>query len=48
MPSTCSLLEPAQGFGEQRQLAEARERLRPVVAEPLASPCGDEHGPDAA
>ena len=42
-----ALVEPPQRLGEERETAEARERLRAVLPEPLAPPCGDEHGPDA-
>src|SRR5215210_2581028 len=39
-------VEPLEALGEQRPAAEARERLRPVGAEPLAATCRSEDGPD--
>ena len=41
-----ALVEPPQRLGQQRQAAEAHERLRPVVPEPIPSPGGDENGPE--
>ena len=40
------VVEAAQRLGEERILAELRERLRLVQAEPLAAPGGDEDRPD--
>src|SRR5205807_1961410 len=40
-------LEPLEALREQRPIAEADERLRPVCAEPLATACRGENGPHA-
>src|SRR5207248_9853382 len=42
-----ALVEPAKRLREQGKLAEAGERLRPVLPEPFSPPCGDEGGPAA-
>ena len=47
MVDPLALVEPPQRLREQRKIAEAHERLRPILAEPLPSPGGDENGPDA-